>query len=370
MKSTSTASKSNGLVGIWFSQGNYTGTVMKGLESNKADDWRDSMISVGFGLDGVLPPNFSGVGVVLSYSAGTITLITSDGSAGSPNYRLDTSKNTISNFDFRRPGVKITLSINRKRNGFHVYVFDSEKNRANLELDGIHTIPTSGFFGFAGYTGTSDTTYRVLIRQIKSVNLDLASGSGEAGPTEVGEKHKINLDELVHDDDDMLEDPLQQIKDLQKATSILSEYLADSRYRDSAMVRNLGDIQARAHSLQDAIDDLRAELRISFKAGAGSGKDLLGEVMSLKELVKIHSEENSSLEGFREDLKKLHEETTDETDSNVVQNIASANRELADEVSRANFTANLVIGIFGITVMGLGLVLFFKMRQYEKKHFL
>jgi hypothetical protein len=39
-------------------------------------------------------------------------------------------------------------------------------------------------------------------------------------------------------------------------------------------------------------------------------------------------------------------------------------------VARANFTSNLVIGLFGVTVMGIGVLMYMKMRQYEKKHFL
>jgi hypothetical protein len=135
------------------------------------------------------------------------------------------------------------------------------------------------------------------------------------------------------------------------------------------MIRNLGDIQSRAQALQDAIDDLRAEIRVSFKSG-GTGKDLYGEVMGLKELIRLHSEEGNSLEGFRQNLKQLQDEGAFDTDGKVVEQIAAANKELEEEVSKANFTANLVIGVFGVTVLLLGLLLYAKMRQYEKKHFL
>ncbi len=356
------------VLGCWFSRTNISENVQSVLKKARSENWESSLISAGFQLNGVYPPQFSGVGVVLSFRSGTIHLIDSDGRSLGSDIRLDTGRNTISNFDFRRRGVKITLSINRKKSTFSVYAYDAERNRANMEIS-TSNIPPSGFFGVTAYSGTSGNPYRITLSQMRAMNLDIKAGTGEDTPSTVGAKHPVNMDHLIHEESETLEDPVHQIHDIHKATSVLSEYLADSRYRDSAMIRNLGDIQSRAQALQDAIDDLRAEIRVSFKSG-GTGKDLYGEVMGLKELIRLHSEEGNSLEGFRQNLKQLQDEGAFDTDGKVVEQIAAANKELEEEVSKANFTANLVIGVFGVTVLLLGLLLYAKMRQYEKKHFL
>lgn len=355
-------------LGCWFASTNISENVQSALKKARSENWESSLISTGFQLNGVYPPQFSGVGVVLSFRSGTIHLIDSDGRSLGSDIRLDTGRNTISNFDFRRRGVKITLSINRKKRTFSVYAYDAERNRADMEIS-TSNIPPSGFFGVTAFSGTSGNPYRITLSQMRAINLDIKAGTGEDTPSTVGEKHPVNMDHLIHEESETLEDPVHQIHDIHKATSVLSEYLADSRYRDSAMIRNLGDIQSRAQALQDSIDDLRAEIRVSFKSG-GTGKDLYGEVMGLKELIRLHSEEGNSLEGFRQNLKQLQDVGAFDTDGKVVDQIAAANKELEEEVSKANFTANLVIGLFGVTVLVLGFLLYAKMRQYEKKHFL
>lgn len=370
---STTASKpaQDQMVGIWISSTNITDDLSKSTSSVRVEDWKPALTTGGFGMNGVIPPKFSGVGVILSYGRGTIHFISSDGSTPSTSLRLDDSKNVLNDFEFRKSGVKLTLSVNRKRGVFSVYAFDSDKKSKNLEVP-TPDIPRSGFFGITAYSGSSGTPYRVTIPRIKMMNLDLKSGTGE-GSQPIGDKNKIKVEDLLHDDDfEVLSDPLHQIADLRRATSVLSEYLADSRYRDSSLVKSLGDIQGRAHALQDAINDLRAEIKMTFKSGGHpSAKSLLGEIRGLEELIKLHAEENQSLEGLRSNLLELGDAGGNQLhDPESIERISASNRELEEEVSRVNFTANLVIGVFGFTVVVLGLVLYIKMRQYEKKHFL
>ena len=359
-------------MGIWLSAGNFSDDLSKAVSSVKTEDWRPTLAKAGFGINGIVPPKFSGVGILLSYGTGKIHLLSADGSIASDSLKLTDGKNVVNNFEFRKSGVKITLSVNRKRGVVSVYVFDADNKSNHLEVS-TSNIPERGFLGITAYSGSDGSPYRVTVPRIKSMNMDLKSGTGEGSNTVVGEKTKVHVQDLVQEEDsDLLGDPLHQIADVRKATSVLSEYLADSRYRDSSLVRSLADIQSRAHALQDAINDLRAEIRITFKSGGNpSAKSLVGEIKSLQELIQMHADENQSLEGLRTNLGILGETgSQSDHDPESVERIAASNKELEEEVERANFTANLVIGVFGFTVMVLGLVLYLKMRQYEKKHFL
>ena len=133
------------------------------------------MSAAGFALNGVIPPSFSGVGVVFSYP-GTITVVTSDGSRQLTS--VDTSKDSISDFDFRQPGVKLTLSLNRKRGVVGVYVSDARSGRKTLEVKTSH-IPKSGFLGVTAFSGSEGKPDRFIVRQLRSINLDMSSGAGE-----------------------------------------------------------------------------------------------------------------------------------------------------------------------------------------------
>jgi hypothetical protein len=362
---------SDQLVGFWYSAGNVSADFLSTVSTVKTDDWSDVLVSRGFALKGVVPPNFSGVGVVLSYSTGKAHIISLGGTVDEKSFRLPDGSFVLSDFDFRKPGVKLTLSANRKRKMFGVYFYQSNKYSSHKEIQ-TEFIPKSGFLTVTGFSGSSGSPFNVQIPRMKTINLDIKSGSGE-GHDVVGDKYKIDVSELIHDDEfEELSRPLHQIGDIKKATSILSEYLADSRYRDSMLSKSLSDIQGRAHVLQDAINDLRAEIGISFKTGGHPGaKTLLGEIKGLEELMRLHSEESQSLDGLKLNLKKLGEAgARHDNDPDAIERISASNRELEEEVSRANFTANLVIGIFGLTVLVFGLLLYVKMRQYEKKHFL
>ena len=357
-------------VGIWFSSRNVSDDLSKAQSSITSSDWRPDLASKGFGMSGIVPPQFAGVGIVISFASGKINLVSGDGSSSSELTLSGEGKNVISNMDKLKSGVKLNLSVNRKKNTFSVYAYSGKTQTGRAEISTNH-IPAEGYLGVTGFSGSGPhRSHRVVITRIRTINLDFKSGTGE-GIQKVGEKHEIDMSELLLEDGD---DALSQIKDIRKATSILSEYLADTRYRDSSMVRTISDIQGRAQSLQDSINDLRAEIRISFKQSGGkrsSTSGLVGEIKGLEELIRLHAEESASIEHLKENIKVLGEVGTGYGhDPAAVERISVSNKELQDEVSKANLTANLVIGVFGMTVLILGIFMYAKMRQYEKKHFL
>jgi hypothetical protein len=367
--SSTTSGPKEEYMAILFSARNISDDVTRVLSSVSKDDWRPVLNSADFSMNGLIPPLFSGIGVILAYETGKIHLISSDGKSA---VSLNNDKGVITNFDFRKSDVKLTISVNRKHKNMSVYVYDGKTQNIRASII-TENIPAEGYMGITGFSG-SEAPMRVTVSKIRTTNLDFKSGIGEGrGSNIVGEKHAIDLTDLLHDDDEEIDDPVQQIQDIRKATSILSEYLADSRYRDTTLVRTISDIQGRAQSLHDSIRDLLAEIQISFKQrGSGSGgQGLLGEIKSLEELIRLHAEENESLEVLKENIKELSEAGNGYGhDPSAVDRISVANKELEEEVARANFTSNLVIGLFGVTVMGIGVLMYMKMRQYEKKHFL
>ena len=327
----------------------------------KDHDWRSALSAAGFALNGVIPPSFSGVGVVFSYP-GTITVVTSDGSRQLTS--VDTSKDSISDFDFRQPGVKLTLSLNRKRGVVGVYVSDARSGRKTLEVKTSH-IPKSGFLGVTAFSGSEGKPDRFIVRQLRSINLDMSSGAGE----QTG--HKAALDDLVHSDSEaVLDDPLHQIEDINKAISVLTDYLGDTRYRDASLVKTLADVQARSDAVNDLINDLRMEIRVSFKSS--SQVQLSDEIRSLKDLISMHADETQSLESLKEKFKQLHssEEEAQLASPDAADGVMEASRILEAEVNNANWLANFLIAAFGASVLLISALVYWKMRQYEKKHFL
>ena len=364
--------------GIWFVSKNVSETVTSAVRGVKSHDWSEALTKAGFGLHGVVPPSFNGIGVLFTMP-GSVTIIASDGSKpGSAFNVLNLRENTVSNFDFRKPGIKLTLSFNRNKGYVSMYMVDGDKNKASLELKTAF-IPKSGFLGFNGYSGSEGKPDRVLVRQLKTINLDLKKGTGEdvksSGLADMDErlgKKNIHVDDLLFDDD-WIDDPIHQVSDVNKAITILEEYLAETRYRDSSLVRTLSDIQARADSLDDSIKDLRMEIKYSFKDdGGGAGKArMMEEMKGLNDLIQLHSEENESIENLKANMRTINDRVEQYgEDPRMYDRLIAVNAELEAEVSHANFTANAMIGLFGLSVLIVGFVLWTKMRQYEKKHFL
>jgi Mg2+ and Co2+ transporter CorA len=189
------------------------------------------------------------------------------------------------------------------------------------------------------------------------------------------EKKNIHTQDLISDnlDDNLVNDPLHQIQDVKKATTIIEEYLSDTRYRDSALMRTLGDVQSRADSLEDLINDFRMEIKVSFKegnVGGGTGR-LQSELKGLRDLMQFHADERHQIEELKDHLLRSHERLDGYgANPDLYKQLISANTELETEVANAHSTVNLVIGLFGLVVLIVGFFLWLKMRQYEKKHFL
>ena len=189
------------------------------------------------------------------------------------------------------------------------------------------------------------------------------------------EKKHIHVSDLINDNKDefLVNDPIHQVQDVQKATAILEEYLADTRYRDSALMRTLSDVQSRADNIDDLVNDLRMEMKVSFKSGniAGGAGRLREEMKGLHSLMQMHSDEQREIEELKEQLiQAANRSESYGVGPAAYEQLVSTNAELEAEVAAANMTANLTIGIFGIVVLIVGVLLWFKMRAYEKKHFL
>lgn len=359
-------------MGVWFTARNVSEGFYKSVKGIKSEDWREALSSGGFGLNGIVPSSFQGVGVVFSFPS-TISLVWSDGKK-----QIDLAQKSDGGFNFRRGGIKMTLSVSRKNGKVSCYVYDGSKGKALLEASlSSAEIPSAGFFGITAYSGSQGKPDRILLLGMRSLNLDTKAGTGEDEPVsskleERLEKRNLHLKDLVHDDDeDALTDPMHQIQDVNKAISILSEYLDDTRYRDTALSRTLAEVQSRAETLEDSINDLRMEIKFSFKSGgAAGGVKLADEIKGLTDLIQLHSEETKSFEGLKNRLREINEAQDSVHNPQMLDKVLRSNSELESEVANANFTANAVIALFGLVVLVIGFVLYRNMRQYEKKHFL
>jgi hypothetical protein len=369
--------------GIWYTTQNVSDTLSKFTAGNDKADWVPGLQAAGCGLQGVIPPSFKGLGVVFS-SKGYVSVITSDGSRPASSFEnLESSPHSIKDFNFRKPGVKVTLSFNKNRKSFSVYLSDNDGKRGQVVVT-TELIPSKGYFGMTAYSGSSGKPDRYSVRSMRSINLDMKAGTGEDSKrSELGdleaklEKKNLHIDDLITnpeegDDSHWFEDPENQIKDVHKAISIISEYLSDTRYRDQSLIRSMSDLQSRADALEELINELRVEMKYTFIED-GSGASLMHEVRGLKELIQAHSEDNKAISELKDKIKVMStdgSQTSDEGDPELYQKLISASDELEAEVVSINFTANLAIGVFGLVVLVLGLLLYVKMRQYEKKHFL
>lgn len=332
-------------------------------------------------MNGVVPPNFKGIGVIFT-GLTDIVVVTSDGSKPAASFDiLNLKVNAINNFDFRRRGVKMTVAINRSRGAVTVYLNDGDKHKGHLEVK-TGDIPAVGYLGMTAFSGfifgAASKPDRVVLRQLRSINLDLAAGLGETSlNTNLSDLEKklqtmnLHLDDLVMEDRDneTIED---QVKDVHKAVSIISEYLADTRWRDQNLVRSMSEIQVKADLLEDLVNDLRLEIKYAFKSSGGNGGSLTQEIRGLEELIKLHSEENQSIHELKEKVKTRNQAAQHGGGGNehLYKQLLESNAELEEEMVSANFNANAAIGIFGLVVLLLGCLLYAKMRQYEKRHFL
>ena len=362
---------------IWYTSQNVSDTLAKFSSSNEKADWVEGLRSNGLGLQGVIPPSFTGVGIIFT-SKGHVSVVSSDGSRPASAFEtLDPSVNSVRNFNFRKPGIKLTISVNKNRKSLSVYLSDSESGRGQVIVNTDH-IPAKGYLGVSAYSGSSGKPDRWSIRSMRSINLDMKAGTGEDSKrSELGEfeakleKKNLHMDDLINNEG---EDPEHQIQDVHKAISIISEYLADTRYRDQSLIRSMSDLQSRADSLEELVNELRVEMKYTFFEGKGSTGNLMNEVRGLKELIQAHSDDNRAITELKEKIKIMSTagegEGGSEENPELYQKLLSANDELEAEVANINFTANLAIGFFGVVVLLLGLLLYIKMRQYEKKHFL
>jgi hypothetical protein len=374
---TAQASSMDEAFAFWFVASNVSEPFMKFVAQVDQPQWRNGLVSNGFGMNGIIPPAFSGIGVIFT-PPGDITVITSDGSQRSSSFdNLNIRKDSINDFDFRRPGVKVTVSVNRNRGVVSVYAY-ADKSRGQVTVN-TKNIPVSGYLGFTGYTGSKGVPFGVNIRQLRAINLDYKSGAGEDTlKSSMPELDKKLSEQNLHVDD-LLMDPeideettaVGQIADVNKAISIIHEYLSDTRYRDQTLMQNMMDIRSRADDLEEMVNSLRMEIQYTF-SGNGAKSSLKQGIKGLEDLIQLHAQENQNLNELKTKLTSFANQVGPESadSEEIINRFASVNAELESEVVNANFTVNLVIALFGVVVLGMGVMLYLKMKQYEKKHFL
>ena len=154
---------------------------------------------------------------------------------------------------------------------------------------------------------------------------------------------------------------------LKKATEVLLSHLSENKPASDKMVTQVIALQQRIGKIESSLDQLRLEVKYTFKAGASGSlgkRELQGIMSELHGLTQSLSEDDNRISDL---ANKFHSGRGSLGMSDALHRTSS---QLEDAIRNTYMTASAVVIAFILLTCLMGVALYRRMTSYEKKHFL
>jgi hypothetical protein len=354
----------------------------------KAKTWHEGLKEQGFLLSGS-KGLFEGIGVIFSNTdsekkpASTVSFVSNDAHQ-TLEYGSDVPAKDAKVVDFRnKDTAQFTIRVESARVTGHLSVDGSRHECFSVDRKNF-PVKADGYLGFSAWSGSAQegkSSDFLSIGQVEVVNFDDESVGEEL--VGVSEKEQAAMESLMAEETRHLKDQKDQKEHISKITAMLSQYLDDAKpesdkmaFKISSMTDSLGAVDSNCRTLTKEMHLLwhpKDKKAADGKGGAHKThvQDMKHELIGLRKLLEKEGVSHmEKLEAVHSNLLEYRDQANKATGSEALGKIAAQSTKLEKTVQSRGSQMSWMMIFLLASVVGIGYLMWQRMRYYEKKHFI
>jgi hypothetical protein len=177
---------------------------------------------------------------------------------------------------------------------------------------------------------------------------------------------------MLTDDNRHFHDQKSQKEHLERLISMLQQHAETTHPADLKMYQDLEGIQGRMSMLDEGCKTLVKELRV-LVGGEGVEKDgdLKDEIIGIRRLlVKDSASHRQKLDIVQKNLAEVKEQHSLASKPEVFTAVAQQSEHMESTVVTASYQMTWMLLAIVASIAAIGVLMWNRMRYYEKKHFI
>mmetsp|Transcript_44045 Transcript_44045/g.80489 ORF Transcript_44045/g.80489 Transcript_44045/m.80489 type:complete len:481 (-) Transcript_44045:57-1499(-) len=362
---------------FWYVSENHAETFNETVPI-AATSWGDGLEELGLTLLGARP-KFDGFGTILTMSnadKGADPMVSGifNADAQTLKFRENVPTQNAKAIDFRNTlnpaQVKVVATPTS--------ITGSLKQSPSLSwkecfrIEGVQIRP-GGYIGFTAWSGSGPNSDLVSVLALEVTNLD-EDAIGEEMSDSAAEIAK-KYEKMVHENTRHIVDQKGQTAHLAELTSMLQQHIEEVIPQDQTISEMISGVMSRTEKLEADCKQLVTELGLLVGDGMGTEQGAVAgikeHIVGLRQLFsndsRTHHDHVAKLAGT---LATVKQAAGDGTKALAVKIIAEQSSSLEITVQKRNRNmTGMLLTLVGCIVL-IGLLMWNRMRYYEKKHFI
>jgi len=234
------------------------------------------------------------------------------------------------------------------------------------------TFKSGGYPGFTAWTGsTGKEADSVSLISMSMYNYDTTS-IGEDLSMDVSKEIQEAYREMLTDEKRHFKDQKSQKEHLQRLTNMLSNHMQQVKPQEQEMFTKLGNLQDKMHKLEEGCKTLRQEIRVVLGNGSSTAvSSMKTELIGLRHIFMKDSQAHSQkIDSVRETVGTVKKADDKKVDPNALLLITEKTDKLEKTIQASSSQVSWMMIFLIVAVLGIGVLMYNRMRYYEKKHFI
>lgn len=353
----------------------------------RAKTWHEGLKEQGFLLSGS-KGLFEGVGVIFSNTdsekkaSSTVSFVANDNHQ-TLEYGSDVPAKDAKVLDFRNKNTRrFTMRIEPAHVTGHLLIDGTSHDCFSVDRKNF-PVKADGYLGFSAWSGSAQegkSSDFLAIDKVTVVNFDDESVGEEL--VDVPKKDQAAVESLMAEETRHFENQKDQKEHIGKITSMLSQYLTDSKpetdkmaFQIQSMMDSLSTVDSNCRTLTKEMHLLwhpKDKKAADSKSGHKSHvQEMMHEVMGLRKLLaKEGVSQMEKLEAVHSNLMEYRDQASKATGSEALGKITAQAAKLEKTVQSRGSQMSWMMMFLLASVVVIGYLMWQRMRYYEKKHFI
>ncbi|CAE7802510.1 unnamed protein product, partial [Symbiodinium sp. CCMP2456] len=366
---------------FWFVRQNISGDFNESA-AIRAPSWSEGLKEQGYTLTGS-KALFEGIGAVFSTAnlakkPGSVVSFISNDNHQSLGYGIDVPTSNAKAIDFRNKDVEFKIRVKPVSVQGQITVDGKTEECFNVDRKNF-PVKAGGYIGFTAWSGSTEVTKSpdgVSLTKVQVVNFDdQAVGEDIMGTSA---KDKIAYEALMSEDSRYFQDQQAQTEHIGRITSMLSAHLNETKptydvmaFQVSSLMESLNKLDRDCRLLTKEMQVLAADPKSAKTPKKATNlQEMKVHIMGLRRLLdKEGAAHMHKLEAVQKNLNEVKQQADKAAGSSISKIVDQTSVLEKSVVSRSSQMSWMLVVLLVATVT-IGVLMWNRMRYYEKKHFI
>lgn len=326
---------------------------------------------------------FEGIGAVFSTAnlakkPGSVVSFISNDNHQSLGYGIDVPTSNAKAVDFRNKDVEFKIRVQPVSVQGHITVDGKTEECFNVDRKNF-PVKAGGYIGFTAWSGSAEVNKfpdGVSLTKVQVVNFDdQAVGENIMGASA---KDKIAYEALMSEDSRYFQDQQAQTEHIGRITSMLSAHLNETKptydvmaFQVSSLMESLNKLDRDCRVLTKEMQVLAADPKSAKTPKKATNlQEMKVHIMGLRRLLdKEGAAHMHKLEAVQKNLNEVKQQADKAAGSSISKIVDQTSVLEKSVVSRSSQMSWMLVVLLVATVT-IGVLMWNRMRYYEKKHFI